>query len=370
MRRFRLLAAVVACAALLSPIVSSGRAAVVDGTRGKVAGMNLRTSGNPVIPQLADLSRIRGLGINTLALDIWLVADNRFYSTPSAVPGMTVSDVDLATAIRQARANGMRTTLTLKLFIANPANEWRGYYTPSDPTTFFATWTGFVDKYADLAQREGAWMLFVGSEFDQAQRYEGGWRAVIADARRHFHGLLSYEANHPTLTRGNRVRFWDALDMIGVSAYFPLSNAERPTLDELKAGWHDSGGRDAFATLRDTSAWFKKPVIFGEAGYTATTYVGREPWSMNMHTYAPDLQAAAYQALLETFDGQPWWAGVLWWVWDRQHQHDSPMDKPAETLLRQWYHDGLRPGDASFVMGGSDASSRSLGAGLLVPAGR
>jgi hypothetical protein len=353
---------VVASAATLA-LPPRARATVADGTRGRFAGMNIQDALQPNVPQSADLARIKGLGINTVAFEVWTAVRDRYDSNPIAVPGITAADQDLATAMQQARAQGLRTTLTIKLFLANPYNEWRGYYTPSSPPAFFASYGRQVEHYATLAQQQGASILFIGSELDQAQKYSDGWRAMAALARRHFKGLVSYEANHPTLSRGNQVAFWDALDLIGVSAYFPLSAAERPTRAQLKAGWRSYGGRDAFAILETTADRYRKQIVFGEAGYSATTYVGREPWSMKKYDFAPDLQAAAYQALLETFENQPWWAGVLWWVWDRARVDDSPIDKPAERLLQQWYADGMRPGDAGFVAGGTDSRT----SGVRVP---
>jgi hypothetical protein len=56
-------------------------------------------------------------------------------------------------------------------------------------------------------------------------------------------------------------------------------------------------------------------------------------------------QAAAYQALLATFSGEPWWEGVHWWVWnalpDDGSDHAtnySPRGKAAERVIRDWWH--------------------------------
>ena len=71
------------------------------------------------------------------------------------------------------------------------------------------------------------------------------------------------------------------------------------------------------------------------------------PWDDHQSRQpAPDEQAAAYQAVLQTFSGQPWWAGVFWWDWDVAHLYDvdtaSALDysirgKPAESVLRRWW---------------------------------
>ena len=59
---------------------------------------------------------------------------------------------------------------------------------------------------------------------------------------------------------------------------------------------------------------------------------------------APDEQAAGYEALLETFGGEPWWAGVFWWVWVDVPQEGLPAaldysvrGKPAEDVLQRYW---------------------------------
>ena len=64
--------------------------------------------------------------------------------------------------------------------------------------------------------------------------HEHQWRSVTAAVRREYSGLLTYAANpneYPHMT------WWDALDMIGVNAYFSLSTADTPTVDDMVAGW-------------------------------------------------------------------------------------------------------------------------------------
>jgi hypothetical protein len=72
-----------------------------------------------------------------------------------------------------------------------------------------------------------------------------------------------------------------------------------------------------------------------------------QPWNAHQsQVAAADEQAAAYQALLATFSGEEWWAGVFWWTWRIQHHYAiSPSEeldysvrgKPAESVLRQWW---------------------------------
>ena len=51
-----------------------------------------------------------------------------------------------------------------------------------------------------------------------------------------------------------------------------------------------------------------------------------------------------YQALLETFWTQPWFAGIYWWHWGTHekmgganHRGFTPQNKPAQELVAAWY---------------------------------
>src|SRR5205823_5602587 len=101
-----------------------------------------------------------------------------------------------------------------------------------------------------------------------------------------------------------------------------------------------------------------KPVTFGEVGYTATTYPANQPWWNAPNPPDPQLQYLAYRALLDTFVGQPWWGGVLWWAWNDGDPR-SPENKPAESLV----------GAQSVTVPGGSAPAPSGGAGGATSAG-
>lgn len=351
MRRRRLAAvAALACAPLVVPST-----VVRAATPARISGVSLATNNNPIAVSQLDISRIADTGVNHLGLDATLVVSSPSSNTLTARPLTTPTDSDLVQAMSNARAEGLRTTFTPKFRVegaSNPENTaWRGYYLPTDLDAFWADYRTKILHYAELAAANGVDVFFVGSEMNRLEQFTDRWRALIADVRKVYHGKVSYEMNWDVFLGRSptpRVAFWDALDYIGLSAYFPISDAERPSLEQLKAGWTNSGGRNWVAAIAALSAKWKKPVLFGEAGYLASTYVGKKPYDENVVTADNALQARAYLALLETFDPQPWWAGVIWWDWDRRFPSRSIHDKPAEELLRQWYRDGLRPGMTGF----------------------
>jgi peptidoglycan/xylan/chitin deacetylase (PgdA/CDA1 family) len=163
------------------------------------------------------------------------------------------------------------------------------------------------------------------------------WLDVIWVVRARYHGTLVYAANFNEYVD---VSFWDSLDLIGIDAYWSLS--QRPTSDAavLERAW-----QPIRADLAAFAAKNHRRILFTEAGYTSERGTTTLPYSWTI-SQTPDQseQAAAYQALLASFDKQSWWAGVFWWVWDvlpdegGDHTLDfSPRGKLAENVVRRWW---------------------------------
>ena len=58
---------------------------------------------------------------------------------------------------------------------------------------------------------------------------------MIVDAvRQVYKGRITYAANWDKV---GEVGFWDALDVIGVHAYFPLADGDNPDAETLRRGW-------------------------------------------------------------------------------------------------------------------------------------
>ena len=64
--------------------------------------------------------------------------------------------------------------------------------------------------------------------------FEAQWRALIADVREQTGAPLTYAANW---TDYERVPFWDALDVIGIQAYFPLADSTDSSEEAIRRGW-------------------------------------------------------------------------------------------------------------------------------------
>ena len=64
--------------------------------------------------------------------------------------------------------------------------------------------------------------------------HEQEWRRIIARVRAIYRGPVTYGANFDEVFD---VKFWDALDWIGVSAYFPLVDDASPDRESPARAW-------------------------------------------------------------------------------------------------------------------------------------
>jgi len=247
----------------------------------------------------------------------------------------TPTDAAIIQAINIAHSLGMN--VVLKPHIDLITGDWRGeisFYDEADWQTWFQNYNQFLGHYLDLAQANNVQAVIIGTELKSTESREADWRNTISLARAKFSGLLTYDANHSSFLL---VNWWDDLDFIGISAYFPLTAGYSPTVEELKSAWAYD-----IRVLRALAAFYDKNIVFTEIGYMSRDGTNITPWDYHLAT-TPDLQEQAdcYQAALETFYAEPWFKGMYWWAWSWDPGTDDNgydiYNKPAESIVRQWY---------------------------------
>ena len=243
--------------------------------------------------------------------------------------------------------------------------------TEDDWEEWFCNYTEFILHYARLAEECDIEILCIGTElFHPATRYPRHWREIIAQIRSVYSGQLTYAANFHE--EYERIEWWDALDYIGIQAYFPLSEQERPNLSSLQRGWKKHGeALERFARKEG------KLVLLTELGYRNDELSAREPWlwpgQIDRQQVEVDdaLQAKCFEAFFTTCWNEEWLAGAFIWKWfpatwkftsyedyraARQMRLDSlvalgeipehraqrdiyftPQSRPAESVIRKYY---------------------------------
>jgi hypothetical protein len=207
--------------------------------------------------------------------------------------------------------------------------------TEADWRQWFSQYEAYVLSYARQAAEAGADAFCVGRETDKAAiARPSDWRRIIARVRDTFAGPLTYSANFDSY---ERIAFWDALDVIGVSAYFPLGEGVSKE-EDLAAAW------DAIlARLETLARKTNRRVVFTEIGYPAVSTAARRPWDEPPGPADVWLQARLYDAALEAISKRPFMAGTFFWLWEgvaRPAFRDpsfSIRDKPASFVMADWY---------------------------------
>jgi hypothetical protein len=152
---------------------------------------------------------------------------------------------------------------------------------------------GLEDYLDDRIARERAWArqtVLDGGEpslenLNRRRRWLAErWTGLIGRLREVYRGRLGYAAN---FDQYRDVAFWDALDVIGINAYFKLRQRPLPPevatagappklAGELVEGWRAALGE--IAGFREEQG-LDEPVIFTEMGYTYRLNSTLEPWS-------------------------------------------------------------------------------------------
>lgn len=206
----------------------------------------------------------------------------------------------------------------------------------ADWRRWFEEYTAYILPYAANAQASGADMFCVGRELDSTVvAREEDWRRVIALIRAEFEGPLVYSANFDSW---EKIGFWDALDYIGVSAYFPLSSDGDPSVGEMEKGW-----AKAFESLEAASRRFDRKVLLTEAGFPSIGTAARTPWRERQTPADVWLQARCYEATFRSLASRPWVEGAFFWLWERSSKppfrdpSHTVVDKPAMMTIARHY---------------------------------
>lgn len=295
---------------------------------------------------LTAIRNIAELGADWVQLVPTWYQEDRNANEIKRVEDKTATDACLKRAIEAAHNNGLE--VMLKPHVDSLDGYFRGEIAPSQPDAWFASYEKMILHYADIAHESEVEILVVGTELKSMSgtAYSERWRALIAEIRRRYFDHLTYAANWDAY---DQIGFWSELDYVGIDAYFPLSNLDTPSREDILAGWQDY---DEQFTPRHWADEIEalvlavdRPLIFTEIGYASQDGAARQPWRGQQDEGLPanpELQTRLYEAALRTFWTQPYFKGFYWWFWDVQpdplYEETGYMPKSlALQELQLWY---------------------------------
>jgi len=237
------------------------------------------------------LDRLVSLNVNTVSLVFSVYQDGPQGSEVYARQGSTPTDASLQVFIRAAHARGMAVLLRPTLDEANlrSVDRWRGQIDPADVTTWFKTYGGLIEHYAEICEREQVAVLSVGVEFESMEQYHDQWRALIGDVRDVYSGLITYSFNF----QRQDVAFADLLDFVGLDAYYPLDASTGATVADLDAAW-----QPPIAALMRLQQATGKQIVLTEIGLRSQADTFRNPFAVNAEGVVSQQDQATYYAAM------------------------------------------------------------------------
>ncbi len=315
----------------------------------------------------AACGRALDLAIDLGATWVAITPFGRMWSTRTADVDLTFEapfeeNLDaVGKAIDQAHARGLRVMLVPHLWLECRCG-WRGEIEPfaapdikdqdgsyvhrgraseDQLRAFAASYRKFALAWAEVAEAHRADIYSVGVELRSwatSARATSELRALIADGRARYHGLLTYSGNWDDVDEVVIIR---DLDVIGINAFYPLAEKAGATRAELLEG----GARVASKARALAEGW-GKPVVFTEVGYTARPDPAVRPWEwpdeMKGVRVDEEAQADAWRAVLASVLSERTFAGFFAWRFfsdpddvSQEAQWGFPVrGKRAELILR------------------------------------
>ncbi len=250
--------------------------------------------------------------------------------------------IGIESCIKDAKSQGLKIMLKPQIYIGG---GWVGdmdYATKEEWKKWEEAYKNFIMEYLTLATKYEVEMFCIGTEFNVSViKRNKFWFGLINDIRKKYKGKLTYSANWD---KYQDVKFWSELDYIGLSSYFPLSDAKNPTLPQLNKEW-----KPIIKKLKSFSKSQKKQILFTEYGYMSVDGCAGKAWeiekSLDTLKINHTAQCNAYDALWQSLINEDFWAGGFIWKWfpdgmghEGYPEKDyTPQDKPAEKIVKKWF---------------------------------
>ena len=290
------------------------------------------------------MERLASLGLDWICIPVNCFQESFYSLNVFSMFGRTQTDEDVSFAVNKAHSLGLK--VCLKPMVDCLDRSWRAridfpHENPFYLDRWFESYTRFMLHYARLAEKLGCEMLCTGCEMAGMDKNSDRCIAVISEVRKVYHGTVMHNINH-----GDEFRFdWlGAVDIIGISAYYPVSVPGGNSLDTMRSMWAKHMER-----VRACHERYGKPVMFAEIGVRSEHGCTQYPWDFHDRPEQPSdeqEQADFYQSAMEASWDESWFCGYFWWDWkaklppiEKAHENRdfTVYGKQAEQVLKKWY---------------------------------
>ena len=241
------------------------------------------------------------------------------------------TEEELVDVIHYGKELGLRIILKPMLNCRN--GVWRANINffdlevPCEPkwSKWFANYETYVLKFAKIAKETNCEMFMVGCELVMTERKEAYWRELVSKVRKVYDGLITYNTDK---YQEAEVKWWDCVDVISSSGYYPQSEWEE-NLDRIKK----------------VVGYYKKPFFFAECGCMCVKGCQEVP---NDWTFEGEIdlsiQENYFKCMFETSKQYPWIEGFGIWDWNSNTSKEFPdtrgysvFRKPSAKVIKEFY---------------------------------
>ena len=289
------------------------------------------------------LEKLKSIGTNSISITPFTGMRNPTIPVPFSIWRAAGTENDESVIFISNAAKKLGIVPILKPHIY-PHNSWPGAIKMANEKEwkqFAEYYFRWIKHYALLAQMYKIPLLVIGNELVEfTLSHPKIWRKMIKKIKIIYDGKITYGSNWGK--EFEQLTFWDAFDFIGISQYYPLSNKVNPTDNELFEGADKIMNR-----IEKIGKRFNKPIIFTEMGYRSSL----SPWltsnenERSKRTVNNQNQLRTYNAMIKAIEDKTWLKGIFWWKWPsylyfntkRRHDLYTPMNKPAEKIIKKLY---------------------------------
>ena len=222
------------------------------------------------------------------------------------------TDDDLSKLIHYCQERGLKTIVKPMLNVAD--GYWRAFIrffdedVPCEPKwrDWFKSYNEYLVHYGQLCENNNVDMLIIGCELVGTDHREQEWRNLIGQLRMVYNGLLTYNCDK---YQEHNVKWWDALDYISSSGYYPQDKIGQE-LDRIEKVVNK----------------YKLPFIFTEMGCPSVEGTAKIPndWSLiEKGNSSEDEQYNYLKDFFEECSKRDFVKGLCIWDW--------PMNSPKKA---------------------------------------
>lgn len=246
------------------------------------------------------------------------------------------------TCVLIQHAKSHRLKVMLKPHVWVSGEGWTGDYTLSseqDWSIWEKEFSAYIMNHARVADSLNVEILCIGTEYRiPARERPDFWRNLITEVRSVYDGKVTYASNWDNY---ENITWWDAVDYIGIDAYFPLAEGDHPSVEEIEEGWIPIKNK-----MNTFAQKWNRPILFTEYGFQSANGAAGRHWELDKsETNAnSQLQADAYEATYRALMDEEWFAGGFLWKWHFNERYGNwrgtewtPQNKPAEKVIARWY---------------------------------